>query len=145
MSERPGERVQELFDLAVVLPPARRSAFLAAACADEPALQAEVESLLASDAEFAEGGGHEGALTSPLIRAPLPLAPGTDATTTLARPPDHPVRVGRYRVLRLIAEGGMGAVFEAEQDSPRRAVALKVVRPGLASPALLKRFNKGKL
>ena len=34
----------------------------------------------------------------------------------------------------------MGAVYEAEQDSPRRTVALKVVRPGLASPALLKRF-----
>jgi serine/threonine protein kinase len=51
------------------------------------------------------------------------------------------VRVGRYRVLRRIAEGGMGAVYEAEQDSPRRPVALKVVRPGLASPALVKRFT----
>jgi WD40 repeat protein len=35
----------------------------------------------------------------------------------------------------------MGAVYEAEQDSPRRAVALKVVRPGLATPALLQRFT----
>ena len=34
----------------------------------------------------------------------------------------------------------MGAVYEAEQDSPHRPVALKVIRPGLASPALLKRF-----
>src|SRR5262245_31006916 len=50
-------------------------------------------------------------------------------------------RVGRYRLLRLVGEGGMGVVYEAEQDSPRRAVALKVVRPGLASPALLKRFT----
>jgi hypothetical protein len=37
MSERPGDRVQELFDRAVALPPARRAAFLAATCADEPA------------------------------------------------------------------------------------------------------------
>jgi WD40 repeat protein/predicted Ser/Thr protein kinase len=48
--------------------------------------------------------------------------------------------VGHYRILRYIAEGGMGAVYEAEQDNPRRTVALKVLRPGCASPALLKRF-----
>lgn len=37
---------------------------------------------------------------------------------------------GRYRVLRVIGEGGMGVVYEAEQPSPRRRVALKVVRGG---------------
>src|SRR6185369_11146193 len=50
-------------------------------------------------------------------------------------------RVGRYRILRLVAEGGMGTVYEAEQDSPRRLVALKVVRFGRASPTSLKRFT----
>ena len=38
---------------------------------------------------------------------------------------------------RLLGEGGMGTVYEAEQDNPRRTVALKVIRPGLVSPALL--------
>jgi WD40 repeat protein/predicted Ser/Thr protein kinase len=52
------------------------------------------------------------------------------------------VRIGRYRILRCIAGGGMGTVYEAEQDSPRRLVALKAVRPGLASPALRKRFTQ---
>ena len=51
------------------------------------------------------------------------------------------MRLGHYKVLRRIAEGGMGAVYEAEQDNPRRPVALKVIRPGFASPALLKRFT----
>src|SRR6185295_14170702 len=51
-------------------------------------------------------------------------------------------KVGRYRILRLIGEGGMGAVYEAEQDQPRRTVALKVIKPGMASPALLKRFEQ---
>jgi serine/threonine protein kinase len=52
-------------------------------------------------------------------------------------------RVGHYRILGRIAEGGMGAVYEAEQDNPRRHVALKVIRPGRASPALLRRFRHG--
>ena len=51
------------------------------------------------------------------------------------------MRIAHYSIVRLLGEGGMGAVYEAEQDSPRRPVALKVVRPGLASPALLKRFT----
>src|SRR5262249_43907834 len=48
--------------------------------------------------------------------------------------------IARYRVVRLLGEGGMGTVYEAEQDNPRRTVALKVIRAGLASEILLKRF-----
>src|SRR5262245_47281231 len=49
-------------------------------------------------------------------------------------------KIGRYRITRLIGEGGMGAVYEAEQEQPRRTVALKVIKPGMASPELLRRF-----
>src|SRR5678810_535487 len=49
-------------------------------------------------------------------------------------------KFGRYTITRLIGEGGMGSVYEAEQDQPRRTVALKVIKPGLASPELLRRF-----
>ena len=49
-------------------------------------------------------------------------------------------KIGRYTITRLIGEGGMGSVYEAEQDQPRRTVALKVIKPGLASPELLRRF-----
>jgi eukaryotic-like serine/threonine-protein kinase len=141
MSEQQDGRVQELFDRAVALPPARRAAFLAATCADEPTLRAEVESLLACDAEFDESGCDEGLLNSPLVRAPQPTISGAHGLSRAAWTTSPPVQVGRYRVLRSIAEGGMGVVYEAEQDSPRRPVALKVVRPGFASPALLKRFT----
>ena len=55
---------------------------------------------------------------------------------------EAPPEVGRYRISRLIAEGGMGAVHEAEQDRPRRTVALKVIRPGHVSSAMLKRFER---
>ena len=50
-------------------------------------------------------------------------------------------RMGHYEVPEIIGQGGMGTVYMAEQDNPRRTVALKVVRPGLASPAIVKRFT----
>jgi WD40 repeat protein/predicted Ser/Thr protein kinase len=145
VSEPSGDRVQDLFDQAVVLPAEQRAAFLEAACAGDPALRAEVESLLACDADFTEGAGDDGLLKSPIVRAPGPAtAEAKEPSVTVS--PGHPVtlsssQVGRYRVLRLIAEGGMGVVYEAEQDNPRRHVALKVIRTGLASPALLTRFR----
>jgi WD40 repeat protein/predicted Ser/Thr protein kinase len=145
VSQPPGDRVQHLFDQAVVLPADQRAAFLETACAGDPALRAEVESLLACDLDFTEGAGDDGMLRSPLVRAPGPAASGAGEPAVTLSPRD-PVtlsssRVGHYRIVRCIAEGGMGAVYEAEQDSPRRTVALKVIRPGLASPALIKRFT----
>jgi serine/threonine protein kinase len=50
--------------------------------------------------------------------------------------------IGRYRINRLIGEGGMGAVYEAEQEEPRRRVAVKVIKPGLATPERLRRFRQ---
>ena len=53
-----------------------------------------------------------------------------------------PSHIGRYRIVRLLGKGGMGAVYEAEQDNPRRSIALKVVRSSWASPQLLRRFEQ---
>ncbi|MCH7592374.1 MAG: serine/threonine protein kinase [Planctomycetes bacterium] len=52
-----------------------------------------------------------------------------------------PERIGPFKIIRKIGQGGMGTVYEAEQESPRRTVALKVIRAGLASSQLLKRFE----
>ncbi|MHC5003994.1 MAG: serine/threonine-protein kinase [Planctomycetota bacterium] len=51
-----------------------------------------------------------------------------------------PEQIGHYRVKRLIAEGGMGSVFEAIQEQPRRTVALKIMKAGIASRSALRRF-----
>lgn len=53
-----------------------------------------------------------------------------------------PESIGRYRIRRLIAEGGMGAVYEAEQEQPHRTVALKVIKSGFVSHELLRRFEQ---
>jgi tetratricopeptide (TPR) repeat protein len=57
---------------------------------------------------------------------------------------DAPTRIGLYRILpgQTLGEGGMGVVYTAEQASPRRLVALKVIRPILGHAALLHRFIK---
>ncbi|MFM9196635.1 MAG: WD40 repeat domain-containing serine/threonine protein kinase [Planctomycetia bacterium] len=63
----------------------------------------------------------------------LPASPGHDVLlgTTL----------GDVRLVRLVAEGGMGRVYEGLQEKPRRTVAVKVIRPGVVSPHLIKRFE----
>ena len=77
-----------------------------------------------------------------------PSGTGANTSTSAAASPFHrpdghlPAMLGRYRVLHLIGEGGMGAVYKVEQDRPHRVVALKVIKPGLASPDLLRRFER---
>lgn len=50
-------------------------------------------------------------------------------------------RIGSYTLLDLLGEGGMGAVYLAQQDRPNRVVALKLIRAGLITPRLLRRFE----
>jgi tetratricopeptide (TPR) repeat protein/predicted Ser/Thr protein kinase len=52
-----------------------------------------------------------------------------------------PASIGGYRVVRILGEGGMGTVYQAEQEQPRRTVALKVIKPGLAALELIRRFE----
>ena len=56
--------------------------------------------------------------------------------------PPAGTRCGPYRLMRLVGRGGMGTVYEAEQDSPRRAVALKVMNSASADPDLIRRFEQ---
>lgn len=64
----------------------------------------------------------------------------SDLPPTAAAEAGLPDRIGRYRPLRTLGRGGMGVVYEAEQDSPRRRVALKVIRPEAATADLRRRF-----
>lgn len=52
-----------------------------------------------------------------------------------------PLRIGGYRIIREIGRGGMGTIYQAEQERPRRTVALKVMRHGTASRSIQRRFE----
>ncbi len=129
MPEPSPDAVEALFQQAADMEPKERGAFLNEQCAGDPDLRAAVEELLDFDAKAQSVPDF---LHSPaVVRAMLPLP----------REPGLPLHIGRYRILRRHGEGGMGTVYEAEQDNPRRTVALKVIRPGLVSPELVKRFS----
>jgi len=60
-------------------------------------------------------------------------------STSVAAPP---AVIGHYTILRLIGEGGMGSVYEAEQEHPRRTVALKIIKAGMTDRESLRRFEQ---
>ena len=131
--------IEPLYHAALSKDPAERSRYLEAACAEDPTLRKEVESLLAyANAPLASPASHSQLATL------WGQNVGSHARTGESGQPGYsaPAAIGRYRIIRLIGEGGMGVVYEAEQEQPRRIVALKVVKPGLAAPALLRRFEQ---
>ncbi|MCY3003554.1 MAG: serine/threonine-protein kinase [Planctomycetota bacterium] len=117
---------EELFHQARAIASAReRELYLAQACGTDKALKARIERLLAAD-ERATGF---------LATRQEPAA----AAEGLERPGD---RIGRYKLLEIIGEGGFGSVWMAEQQEPvRRKVALKVLKPGMDSKSVLARFE----
>jgi len=78
-----------------------------------------------SDARLIEAG-----LRQAMGGVPTSGAPGGQATETAEIRSSVPRNIGPYRIVRVLGEGGMGVVYEAEQKDPRRAVALKIVRGG---------------
>ena len=119
------DRLKELFAEAVVMTPEQRAAFLDALRRDDPLLADELSSLLSA---------HDSSDTF-LAQSPR--------TSILRQLEDRISRIGSYRVVRLIARGGMGEVYEAVSDNEgmESPVALKVIRLGVLSPELLRRFN----
>jgi len=114
------ERIREILDCALQRPRDLREAYLTEACAEDPALRSEVESLIAASEQSAF-----------LDRDLLP-----SLTPTLNMTVGHAGRtIGNYRVVDRIGEGGMGIVFRAVDSRLGRTVALKVISHS-SSPAL---------
>jgi eukaryotic-like serine/threonine-protein kinase len=109
--------------------PADRDAFLASRCGADAHLRREVEALMSAlnvpDEDFLDP---ERLPTLDMAAVDGPLQPGTS--------------LGGFLVLHAIGSGGMGVVYAAQQDRPRRTVAIKVLRRGYRHPDILRRFER---
>jgi len=147
MSPEHWNRIRELFHSALEQEAAPRRAFLDLACSGDPDTRAEVEALLAaheSDPTFLEWP--VSCSTEQFVGAvghiPPWFATRHDSTETVPDVPDRiPERIGQFRIERMIASGGMGTVYQATQEHPRRVVALKLMKQGIASRSALRRFE----
>ena len=132
---------EALFHEALAIAPAERAAFLDAACLNQPALRQAVEALLAAHAASAS------LLDQPAVDPNLTGAytpPPVESTGVHVPQEAQPgyVIAGRYTLEQKIGEGGMGEVWVAKQTEPvKRKVALKLIKAGMDSKAVLQRFE----
>jgi tetratricopeptide (TPR) repeat protein len=144
------ESVAALFEAALALKPSEREAFLDQSCGQDPALRQAVENLLAEDAragsflqhpafDFLDRtiiGGFRTAETNHITNGvEIPLSRSLEPGQVL---------IDRFVIVRLIAKGGMGEVYEAEDRLLQGVhVALKTILPHVADePAMQKRFER---
>ena len=125
-------RARALFESAIDLDEPARTALLNSECALDAELRREVVALLAAD------GAHSGVLDSSLDQLAASLLEET--SIDVGRPSD--AIVGAWRIVRELGHGGMGVVYLAERAdrSYEQRAALKIVRTGLVSGTLEKRF-----
>jgi len=140
------QREEDIFDQArQIKDPAQRAVYLDRACAGDRALRARLEGLLAvqPDAE-AFFAGTISALKLPAeLSVVLPKAGATEeAADALAGEEPLGTRIGRYKLIQKIGEGGGGTVYGAEQEEPvRRRVALKIIKLGMETKSVIARFE----
>ena len=143
------QQVEALFDAASQLTnPAARRTFLDEACAGDAALRARVEALLSaqSDAdkffrEIAPFGSTPRPGAGPSTTGTTPVGTGNPAEKS--RPTEGPgSRIGQYKLLQKIGEGGGGVVYMAEQEKPvMRRVAFKIIKLGMDTKSVIARFE----
>ena len=130
------QRIKGIFYEASELDGAGREAYLDNACANDTSLREEVEALFARESEDSRSVLDQPGAVGALAEEALLATAAFDAAEAI------PKHVDRYRIVRKIGEGGMGIVFEAEQEEPiRRRVALKLIKLGMDTRQVIARFE----
>src|SRR5271168_1137269 len=125
---QPSEHEIEVFNVALELPAGERAAYLDQACAGDAALRQRVEELLKANDDDASN-----------FLDKLAQSTAAESAIPAEKPGD---RIGRYKLLQQIGEGGCGVVYMAEQEEPvRRRVALKVIKLGMDTKSVIARFE----
>src|ERR1051325_6371101 len=128
MSAIQRDLVKKIFDEAAERPASERAAFLDAACGADAGLRVQVDEML-------------GALGGATMAAFL-ASPEAAATVVPALREGPGTRIGPYKLLQQIGEGGFGSVFIAEQQTPVvRRVALKIIKLGMDTRQVIARFE----
>src|SRR5688572_20302748 len=129
MNKDQWRQIEKIFYSAMELPLNERDEFVGQACAGDEELRREVVALLGANRDarsFLDSPvampTHSGAL-SPTLAPHQAISNSNSAA-------ENGIHIGHYRLMREIGRGGMGVVYEAEQEHPRRPVALKVIRGG---------------
>jgi eukaryotic-like serine/threonine-protein kinase len=140
------QRVKEIFLGAAEKAGAdERMAFLQDACGADAALRGQVEALLRRHdhaGSFLESPAQPLAESEGIDEAASPISSSGKGIGAVESPETVGGRIGPYKLLQNLGEGGMGAVWVAEQQEPvKRRVALKVIKPGMDSRQVLRRFE----
>ncbi len=142
MADDLARRTHAVFVRALDVDIPQRDAFVADACAGDATLEARVRRLLAAlpqSGDFLEQPALGTRLAPPAGDAGAAETRGAaGAPRAAGAPPALSIR--GYRLLHVIGAGGMATVYAAEQEQPRRTVALKVMNAALASTSALRRF-----
>ena len=137
----PASRERDLFIAARQKPnPLERQRFLDHECQDDAALRARVEELLRSESDLGEF--LEGPALADLETRAATSAQDSCHVSVAAADENLGDRIGRYKLISKISEGGVGVVYLAEQEEPvRRRVAVKVIKRGMDTENVIARFE----